>query len=394
MTKYTRISIYWITFFEATCIGILMPILNTHIFTLQGSHKITGIIAAVSILSETYSKKILAKNTANPESILFKYLLIELITNIILGLSTNLYLVATARIIFNLFNQTNTLCKRIISKNVASEDLSSTYSTINLLYILGLIFGPVLSGHLYQNNKTFLPDMCKGDTCFYSVASALTTLNLISTTLAFCIPTCEAVENLEENEPRADPLKYPPWQIKTLRFLSRISIWVFSSKFSLLIKELYGATPIQIGYTLSFHFIIFFVATFLLNTKIKFDPKRYAHMNFLIGTTILCMSMIMACLSHSFFMFLLNSFPLIVARVYMDWTYKSLYCDSASISKTNKYLDMMLPFIFGVFCDIYLNDAFRVFCILPLILAVLLSIYYDSFINDCSVQTQIHIHDD
>lgn len=165
------------------------------------------------------------------------------------------------------------------------------------------------------------------------------------------------------------------WQLILIKILCTCSTSVYFMKFSMLVRGNYSLPQKFVGYTFAYQSILTFVSIFLttyLTSGRQNDPINLTGilMGFVVG-------MMGLCYAPKFDFFLASFLPMILLRSLFSYNIKTVF-SKVEIKESEIALDkvasIVVPFVFGIFCDLYGIKAIEMFTIVPLLIAVLLTI--------------------
>ncbi|XP_060524281.1 major facilitator superfamily domain-containing protein 9-like [Cylas formicarius] len=269
--------IYLISFTDLFAIGIIFPVLNTHLRSLGASHTLVGVFSSVYSGVQVLSGPVVGgwSDIKERKSVLVKVSLICGLCYALLGVTDSLSFIFAIRIVLGCVKHIQSICKAVIADIVPIENQTEAFGKSNAVSALGFILGPFIGGHLAEFENGFM---------YVGLLTML--LFFINIGLILCLPDVSnkkndnhnTTEELEKNlftqvihelgKSAADMYTidwnqfYEPF---LLRFLFGLSVSTYFTNQSLLLKETYLLTQKQIGYVISYFSTIGLFSSFFLD---------------------------------------------------------------------------------------------------------------------------------
>ncbi|KAJ1118306.1 hypothetical protein NDU88_006501 [Pleurodeles waltl] len=144
--------LYVVGFLDLFGVSMVVPLLGHHIKSLGASPTAAGVIGALYGILQLFSSTLVGSWSdvvGRRVSLLFCILLSSLGYGL-LGLSTNLYLFALARIPIGIFKHSLSISKALLSDLVSERDRPLVMGKFNSTSGMGFILGPVVGGYLTE----------------------------------------------------------------------------------------------------------------------------------------------------------------------------------------------------------------------------------------------------
>ncbi|XP_041438305.1 major facilitator superfamily domain-containing protein 9 isoform X2 [Xenopus laevis] len=288
---------------------MIVPLLNHHIKSLGASPTTAGIIGSCYGVLQLFSSSIVGSwsDIVGRRFSLITCILVSAFGYALLGLSTNIFICALARIPVGIFKHSLSISKALLSDLVLEKERPRVMGRFNAASSMGFILGPVVAGYLTELQGGFYL------TCF--LCSAIFVLNA---GLVWIMPSSEEFCNgniVNENKTndltpdshvKLDVLQenkeiiknHPTWTVRDkvvsvfkkvtgaafsdmwdiflVRLLMAISVMLCYSNFALAMEERFHMKPRTTGYLISYSSSLGVVAGFLMGTL----SKLYEHSSY------------------------------------------------------------------------------------------------------------------
>lgn len=385
MEKSYLNHLYIISFLDSVNLGLIMPVLNPHLLSIGGSHTTTGLLVSLHCIAQILAT-ILIKGLYqkyNKRLALIYTLIVALISNLVLAVTTSFWVVFAARLAFYLTNQTQT----VLYAYVRSIEHSSKHDIINGVFgalgVSGFLVGPIISGYIFEWNNGFsYVSILASGISLLSISFVLflpilpNEVETIPNLTLYIIDNLKVSSNLAQQKLSNGKVQCN-WNIYLLKVLVTTSLTAFFMKFSMLLKKHYNASSVMIGYTVAYQSMVMFLMNFvLLQVKSLLSPNTKTQLVQILSTSLIAMVAICYAITHGLYMTLF--LPVALSRLLLDSMWPSLvYADrgpevSEAASVFTTITAIVIPIVLGNFCDIYDQHAVKMFAIMPLLCAILL----------------------
>nr|XP_033805082.1 major facilitator superfamily domain-containing protein 9 isoform X1 [Geotrypetes seraphini] len=296
--------LYLVGFLDLFGVSMVVPLLSHHIKSLGASPTIAGIIGSIYGILQFFSSPLVGSwsDVVGRQYSLLACILLSALGYALLGLSTNMFWYAIARIPVGIFKHTLSVLKALISDLVSEKDRPLVMGQFNAVSSMGFILGPMVGGYLTEFEGGF-----------YLSSLICSSIFILNAGLVWILPWTEGTSinecnlntatfytnKLEGVIPAKD--KYNPdvvqeangvitpdayqssWiqavsvlkKIKNLacsdlsdilliRLLMALSILLYHSNFALAVDERFGVKPKVTGYIIGYSNIVGALAGFLL----------------------------------------------------------------------------------------------------------------------------------
>ncbi|XP_077199690.1 major facilitator superfamily domain-containing protein 9 isoform X3 [Paroedura picta] len=309
-------------------VSMVVPLLSLHIKSLGASPTVAGVVGSLYGLLQLFSSTLVGSwsDTVGRPHCLLSCILFSAVGYFVLGMSTNVFLFAVARIIVGIFKHTHSVSKVLISDLVSERERLLVLGHFNAASNFGFILGPMVGGYLTELEDGFHL------TAFICASIFILNAGLCWMLLSYeeNVPGNKGVSSQEaRSSPSAEAKQSLPirssisheavkchivsrsswtavvsvlknlgsiansdlWDIFLVRLLMSISVMLYHSNFVLALEERFGMKPKLTGYLISYSSTLGVVAGFLLGPI----ARLYQHNNYaiLFRSTILTSSLLM-----------------------------------------------------------------------------------------------------
>ncbi|XP_018332825.1 major facilitator superfamily domain-containing protein 9-like [Agrilus planipennis] len=433
MRAAARHIIYSVSFLDSLCFGLIVPLLTPRILSLGGSHTVAGIFISLQILCQLLSVPLINSFSKKfgYKSSLQKMLLINLITLYLLGLTESCFNLILIRSIYSLTNQTVYLCINILKEIMPKEEHFNIANTLHASSVGGFVVGAVSGGYLFElygfwevclvscgfnfgaivllkNRNAFKPlqqmqekDDKSSSGTKESISESTTKRSIIKKSSVLDEFVDEVYINIASAVVNFDSDVFSNQLFLFLsHFLFTLSGTIFFTKYPILLKVNYNASAVIIGYTVAYQRMIIFVVNFTSGfIKSYFSLDKID--NIVNVFFMLNIGFIGLCFAPLYEIYLLCFIPMIVAKTIVNdfWRSPTVVVENKreSIGETldvlGKLTEVIIPSIFGVFCDMYLELALQVFVLVPLMTMLIFLPFTDRGPLKDSVKTKVKKND-
>ncbi|KAM8977812.1 major facilitator superfamily domain-containing protein 9 [Pelodytes ibericus] len=300
-------------FLDLFGVSMVLPLLNHHLKSLGASPTTAGIIGSCYGILQLFSSSIVGSwsDVAGRRYSLITCIVVSALGYALLGVSTNIYIYAIARIPVGIFKHSLSISKAFLSDLVPEKERPVVMGRFNAACSMGFILGPVVGGSL-----TELPGG------FYITSFLCSAIFIINAGLVWSIPWNEEKLNSDLSSsnykitdlysPKPDFMLHTPpvengvitnhsvetvwsqvvsafwkicgvafsdmWDIFLVRFLSALAVMLYYSNFALAMEERFLMTPRMTGYLISYGSTLAALAGFLLGPL----SRIYKHNSFIM----------------------------------------------------------------------------------------------------------------
>ncbi|XP_078512257.1 major facilitator superfamily domain-containing protein 9 isoform X1 [Lissotriton helveticus] len=325
--------LYAVGFLDLFGVSMVVPLLSHHIKSLGVSPTAAGVIGSLYGILQFFSSTLVGSwsDVVGRRHSLLVCILLSSLGYGLLGLSTNMYLFAIARIPVGIFKHSISISKALLSDLVTERDRPLVIGQFNSASGMGFILGPVVGGYLTELEGGFYLTSFLCASIFVLNAGLVwilpwndnSGLNKGSlSTGAAAVHSNEFVEMIPENmqlNQESKPIangsqhyKTPPslwtevasvlrkmmkiacselWDIFLVRMLMAIALMLYYSNFVLGIEERFGIKPKVTGYLLSYSSILGALAGFIIGPITRL--YMYNTYRMLLHSSILTFSLIL-----------------------------------------------------------------------------------------------------
>ncbi|XP_077288115.1 major facilitator superfamily domain-containing protein 9-like [Arctopsyche grandis] len=325
------IILYLITFVDLFAVGLVVPLISSHVISLGGTHFIVGLMGSFYCGLQLFSGPILGSlsDVNGRKPVLIVTLLCCSIAYFCFGCISSIYVLLFLRMVLGVFKHTQTLSKAFVTDIVKSDVQSEVYGKMAAISGVGITLAPVIGGHISEDYP---------DHGFLTVCMITSILFVVNAGLVYAIKgnkndTREtsksdvAVKNINYlqliNNSWAKSIKelkdidwYTYWDAFLLKGLVGFSMSIFHSNYSPLLKINYNLSPKWIGYTISFQGVVGSCCSFFidyLNNKFYKNDKNYTQRNLHCFAALTCTFAIMI-ICNQWYLFVLLLIPIATAN--------------------------------------------------------------------------------
>ncbi|XP_063300702.1 major facilitator superfamily domain-containing protein 9 isoform X1 [Pelobates fuscus] len=287
-------------FLDLFGVSMIVPLLNHHVKSLGASPTTAGIIGSCYGMFQLFSSSLVGSwsDVVGRRYSLITCIVISALGYALLGVSTNIYIYALARIPVGIFKHSLSISKAFLSDLVTEEERPIVMGRFNAASSLGFILGPVVGGSL-----TELPGG------FYITSFLCSSIFIINAGLVWLLPWYEdkpscvapfpnesSFNGITDTSALKSDLTLHTyqmenqvikkqtfwtqvvsafrkvgsvafshmWEIFLVRLLSAIAVMLYYSNFALAMEERFHMTPRMTGYLISYGSTLGVLAGFLL----------------------------------------------------------------------------------------------------------------------------------
>ncbi|XP_054830995.1 major facilitator superfamily domain-containing protein 9 [Eublepharis macularius] len=324
-------------------VSMVVPLLSLHIKSLGASPTVAGVVGSLYGVLQLFSSTLVGSwsDVVGRPYCLLSCILFSALGYFVLGMSTNVFLFAVARVIVGIFKHTHSVSKVLISDLVSERERLLVIGRFNAASNFGFILGPVVGGYLteleggfymtaficasifilnagvcwmllsYEENihgnkwissnkgRSSLSTEVKQSLQIKPVSCEAAKLRSVLTRSS-CTAVVSTLKNL------GTVASSDLWDIFLVRLLMSIAVMLYHSNFVLALEERFGMKPKLTGYLISYSSMLGVVAGFLLGPIARlYQRNNYA---ILLRSTILtCLLLMLYSLSASVWTVILSS---------------------------------------------------------------------------------------
>ncbi|XP_029460696.1 major facilitator superfamily domain-containing protein 9 isoform X2 [Rhinatrema bivittatum] len=305
------VCLHLVGFLDLFGVSMVVPLFNHHIKSLGASSTVAGMIGSVYGILQLFSSPLVGSwsDVVGRRYSLLACILLSALGYALLGLSTNMFWYAVARVPVGIFKHTLSISKALLSDLVSEKDRPLIMGKFNAAANMGFILGPMVGGYLTELEGGFylasficssifilnaglvwiLPwteDTTVNNVCHLHTTNVHTNrLAETSSAKVKCSPdvtqtadgilTCntspspwiQVVSMLKKIKNAACS---DLWDIFLIRFLMALAIMLYYSNFALAIDERFGVKPKITGYIIGCSNTVGVLAGFLLEPLTSF----------------------------------------------------------------------------------------------------------------------------
>ncbi|KAB0802353.1 hypothetical protein PPYR_04539 [Photinus pyralis] len=253
----------------------LLPVIPHHIRSLGGSHFLIGLMnalfAGIQVLagplvgswSDLRGRKVVWTTTY----------LVAVACCFIMGLTSSLYLIFLANILIGTFEHTQILGKAVVGDILPKDRLTEAYGTMGAVGTLGIIFGPILGGHLIERENGFFYVCTFASIVHFAAIGLMQTLEekpLKTSTFNFQTEVTKIFRDLGSVNWREF------WEPFFLRFVVSFAITVVFTSQLVYIGARYGLSQKGAGYYVAFVGLLGIISVILIGwiKKVFYSTKE------------------------------------------------------------------------------------------------------------------------
>ncbi|KAL8190098.1 UNVERIFIED_CONTAM: Major facilitator superfamily domain-containing protein 9 [Gekko kuhli] len=323
-------------------VSMVVPLLSLHIKSLGASPTVAGVVGSLYGLLQLFSSTLVGSwsDVVGRPYCLLSCILLSALGYFVLGMSTNVFLFAVARIIVGIFKHTHSVSKVLISDLVSERERLLVIGHFNAASSFGFILGPMVGGYLTEQEGGFYRTAFVCASVFILNAGLCWMLlsnnenahgkERLSSKKARSGLSAEAKQSLQIKSVSDGATKChiltrsswtevvsmlknlgniassDLWDIFLVRLLMSISVMLYHSNFVLALEERFGMKPKHTGYLISYSSTLGVAAGFLLGPI----ARLYQHNNYAIllrSTILTCLLLLLYSVSASIWAVVLSS---------------------------------------------------------------------------------------
>ncbi|XP_053563638.1 major facilitator superfamily domain-containing protein 9 [Bombina bombina] len=276
--------IYVVGFLDLFGVSMIVPLLNHHIKSLGASPTTAGLIGSCYGVLQLFSSSIVGSwsDIAGRRYSLVTCLVVSAFGYGLLGLSTNIFIFAIARVPLGIFKHSLSISKAFLSDVVQEQDRPLVIGRFNAASNIGFILGPVIGGYLTELHGGFYITSLLCSSIFFINAGLVWIMLPIEDTLSIAVPLSNESndcndfnKNTKLSQPSNGIVKTNStqelhiqvmsifknvagvafshmWHIFLVHMLTAISVMLYYSNFALAMEERFHMTPRSTGYLISY----------------------------------------------------------------------------------------------------------------------------------------------
>ncbi|XP_060067691.1 major facilitator superfamily domain-containing protein 9-like [Ylistrum balloti] len=296
-------AIYTSGFLDFFGVSMVIPLISNHARDLGASPTMAGFIGSVYGCLQLFSSPVVGRwsDMSGRKYCLLWSLFFSACGYMSLGFSTSLIALFLARIPLGIFKHSQSISKSLLADMLPKDKQSAVHGHFNSVSSIGFILGPVVSGHIVE--------MAGG---FYSVTFLCGAIFMLNGVLVWCCfpdvkskshdlvrdESSTSLQKLGSDEFNFNPkqifqfksLNWSAfWDLFLARFCLGLSLLLFRSNFSLMLREKFEVSPKGLGYVISYSGIISALCGMLaghISRLYQNDQRLYKHLAILMTLTM------------------------------------------------------------------------------------------------------------
>lgn len=282
--------VYIIGFLDLLGVSLILPLILPLVKSLGVTHFVAGGITSLYGAIQLFSSPAVGRwsDVAGRRPVMMVCLIATALSYLVLGATQSLLVIIIGRAIAGLFKHSQTVCRALLADITSPEERSQTFGTFNAASSIGFIIGPMLGVLCWM----FIPEVRVKQ---FKLSKKSYKSDGSGRSFAF-------VKDIDW---------HIFWDIFLIRFFLSFSSLVYRSNFSLLINQNFGASPVVIGYLISFQGIISAVAGFFTGqvSKIYRDSQQELYH----GSILMTLALLGLTVAPSLSLLLLCLIPLCIS---------------------------------------------------------------------------------
>ncbi|XP_042551331.1 major facilitator superfamily domain-containing protein 9 [Dipodomys spectabilis] len=323
--------VYLVGFLDLFGVSMVVPLLSLHAKSLGASPIVAGIIGSSYGILQLFSSTFMGcwSDVVGRRVSLLVCILFSALGYLLLGVSTNVFLLALARVPVGIFKHTLSISRALLSDLVAEKERPLVLGQFNTASSMGFILGPMVGGYLTEL-----------DGGFYLTAFTCFSVFLLNAGLVWLLPWSETKLNSSTNGLRLNkkhtllgkilqgtatvpmattneqPAKQPwlqvpsvlqdmrsllfseMWHIFLVRLLMGVAVMLYYSNYVLALEDRFGVQPKTTGYLISYSSALGALAGFTLGPILSLY-KHNSHRVLLHSSTLTCMLLLLYATAHT-----------------------------------------------------------------------------------------------
>ncbi|XP_048208425.1 major facilitator superfamily domain-containing protein 9 isoform X1 [Perognathus longimembris pacificus] len=317
--------VYAVGFLDLFGVSMVIPLLNLHAKSLGASPIVAGIIGSSYGILQLFSSTLMGcwSDVVGRRVSLLVCILFSALGYLLLGVSTNVFLLALARVPVGIFKHTLSISRALLSDLVAQKERALVLGRFNTASSMGFILGPVVGGYLTEL-----------DGGFYLTAFTCFSVFLLNAGLVWLLPWSETKLNSSMNGQRLSkkhtllgkilqgtatipvatkneqPVQQPwlpiasilqdmrsllgsdMWHVFLVRLLMGVAVMLYYSNYVLALQDRFGVQPKTTGYLISYSSVLGALAGFTLGPILRLYEHR-SHRVLLHSSTLTCVLLLL-----------------------------------------------------------------------------------------------------
>ncbi|XP_027807607.2 major facilitator superfamily domain-containing protein 9 [Marmota flaviventris] len=336
------LCLYLVGFLDLFGVSMVVPLLSLHVKSLGASPTVAGIVGSSYGILQLFSSTLVGcwSDVVGRRSSLLVCILLSALGYLLLGMATNVFLFALARVPVGIFKHTLSISRALLSDLVAEKERPLVLGQFNTASGVGFILGPMVGGYLTEL-----------DGGFYLTALICFSVFLLNAGLVCLFPWSEAKLSGTKNGlrlgrkpvlpgetdyevPEAAPTplasegketaRWPweevtwalrdmrslifseMWDIFLVRLLMAVAVMLYYSNFVLALEERFGVRPKTTGYLISYSSALGTLAGFALGPILRLY-KHNSHAVLLHSSALTCTLLLLYSTAHTMGVVVLSS---------------------------------------------------------------------------------------
>lgn len=297
-------AIYISGFLDFFGVSMVIPLISNHARDLGASPTMAGFIGSVYGCIQLFSSPLVGRwsDVSGRKYCLLWSLFFTACGYMSLGFSTSLIALFLTRIPLGIFKHSQSISKSLLADMLPPDKQSAVHGQFNSVSSIGFILGPVVSGHIVE--------MAGG---FHSVTLLCGAIFMLNGVLVWCcFPDVKSKSHgLDRDESStslqklgSDEFNFSPkkifqfkslnwsvfWDLFLARFCLGLSLLLFRSNFSLMLREKFDMSPLGLGYLISYSGVISAMCGLFSGVISKYyqnDMRLYKHLAILMTLTMI-----------------------------------------------------------------------------------------------------------
>lgn len=290
--RYTYFLVYFVGFLDLLGVSMVIPLIEKYARDLGASPSLIGLLGSIYGGIQLFSSPIIGRwsDIYGRKNILSFCLLLTAVSYFGLSMANTVFALFLSRILTGTFKFSQDTAKTFLNDIVSKEDRNRLIGNFNAASSVGFAIGPSVGGYLKTVYGFEFAALTSAIAFFFNLALVFFFLPRDSKTNTEDTKSRQAVSTLEAIG-RVDWRKM--WDIFLVKFLMGLGVLVFRSNFALSLDDKFGATPQQVGYSMSYSGAVGTMAGLGVGffTKIyKNDERLLLHIGFVQITNFILLT--------------------------------------------------------------------------------------------------------
>ncbi|KAG8329278.1 major facilitator superfamily domain-containing protein 9-like isoform X2 [Homalodisca vitripennis] len=247
--------LYLVCFLDLFGASLIVPVFSTHLRSLGISHMDIGLLSSVYGFAQLISGPVIGSwsDIYGRRIVMFLTIIVCCVSYGLMGIVSSFHMFLIVRCVLGLFKHTQTLCRACIADIVPPETQVTVHGLVNAFTSFSFMFGPVISGFLMETDKGF-----------QSLSSVVFLIFLLNASAVFVFADNKSKTDINVSDRLEgriflvfkelfiiDWKKF--WALFSIKFILALASDLFFKNMGIILMELYGITPVYMGYTISFY---------------------------------------------------------------------------------------------------------------------------------------------